>query len=291
MSNLKVWIKASRPFTLPAAVSPILVGVGATVQDGVFDWLKAILCFLIALLAQIAANISNDYFDFVKGADGVDRLGPERVTASGDLSPEKVRNGAIVTLGMVAALGLWLVAISEWWLLLVGLGIIVGVWSYTAGPFPLAYHGLGEVAVILFFGFVPVCFTYYVMGGMVPPYVYCLGGALGIASTNILMVNNYRDYESDKVSKKHTTVVRFGLGFARFCYPFNFLLAGVVPFFLADKLPAHWWIGFVLIYLYWIFIWMKFRKLTGRPLNGVLAKTGFGILLYAIWFTLGLLYA
>lgn len=142
-SLVVAWFEAARPKTLPASVSPVLLGCALAYYDGMFDLLPAVLCLLVALFAQIASNFANDYFDFKKGADREDRLGPERAVAQGWISPKAMLVGTFVTLGLACLFGLLLVCFADWRLLLVGIAIALCVLAYSAGPFPLAYNGLG----------------------------------------------------------------------------------------------------------------------------------------------------
>ena len=156
------WVEAARPRTLPASVSPVLLGCALAYYDGMFDITPAVLCLLVALFAQIASNFANDYFDFKKGADREDRLGPERAVAQGWITPKAMLAGTFVMLGLACLSGLLLICFADWRLIWVGLAIAICVLAYSAGPFPLAYNGLGDVCVLLFYGVIPVCFTYYI---------------------------------------------------------------------------------------------------------------------------------
>ena len=156
------WVEAARPRTLPASVSPVLLGCALAYYDGMFDITPAVLCLLVALFAQIASNFANDYFDFKKGADREDRLGPERAVAQGWITPKAMLTGTFAMLGLACLSGLLLICFADWRLIWVGLAIAICVLAYSAGPFPLAYNGLGDVCVLLFYGVIPVCFTYYI---------------------------------------------------------------------------------------------------------------------------------
>ena len=156
------WVEAARPKTLPASASPVLLGCALAYYDGAFDVVPALLCFLVALFAQVASNFANDYFDFKKGADGEGRLGPERAVAQGWITPKAMLAGTFVALGLACLFGLLLVCFADWRLIGVGIAVAIGVLAYSAGPFPLAYNGLGDVCVLLFYGVIPVCFTYYI---------------------------------------------------------------------------------------------------------------------------------
>ena len=147
----KAWLEAARPRTLPASLSPVLVGAALASRDGYFQWIPTLLCVLVALLAQIASNFANDYFDFKKGADGADRLGPERAVAQGWIQPKSMLTGTFITLGLACFCGCMLLFFAGWELIPVGIAIALCVLAYSAGPFPLAYNGLGDVCVLLLY--------------------------------------------------------------------------------------------------------------------------------------------
>lgn len=212
-------------------------------MTGRSTWCPALLCFLVALFAQVASNFANDYFDFKKGADGEGRLGPERAVAQGWITPKAMLAGTFVALGLACLFGLLLVCFADWRLIGVGIAVAIGVLAYSAGPFPLAYNGLGDVCVLLFYGVIPVCFTYYIQTLSFSLLSFLLSVALGLLSVNILVVNNYRDYGQDKVARKRTTVVLFGRRFGRVFYVLNECLAFLLV--LPLILDAPWWILFL----------------------------------------------
>ena len=238
-SNVGAWLEAARPKTLAASFSPVLVGCALAYRDGMFNWIPAVLCVLVALFAQVASNFANDYFDFKKGADGSDRLGPERAVASGWITPKAMLWGTFITLALSCLCGCFLVFfVGDWKLFLVGIAIAICVLAYSAGPFPLAYNGLGDGCVLLFYGIVPVCFTYYVQTLSFSLLSFLLSLSLGLLSVNILLVNNYRDYEQDKAARKRTTVVLFGRRFGLITYLLNGLLAVLIALPLLINVPS-----------------------------------------------------
>ena len=194
---VKDWISAARPRTLPASASPVIAASAYAFYAGTFRWVPAVLCLLFALLAQVASNMANDYFDYVKGSDKAGRVGPRRAVASGDITPRSMLMGTFCVLGVACAVGLGLVFFAGWQLIPIGVIIAVFALAYTAGPYPLAYHGLGDVTVFLFFGLVAVNMTYYVQALQFDADVFLLSIAMGLLSINILLVNNYRDMEED----------------------------------------------------------------------------------------------
>lgn len=288
MTRLQAWLEAARPKTLTASLSPVLLGIVLAIHDGAFHLVPAILCVLVGLSAQIASNLANDYFDYKKGADQPDRLGPARAVASGWIAPQTMLLATIKTLAFTCLCGLGLVFFGGWEVIGVGIAIVVFALAYSAGPFPLAYNGLGDVCVLLFYGIVPVCFTYYVQAQVFTGQVFVLSLALGFLSINILVVNNYRDYEQDKRAGKRTTVVLFGKTFAQVFYFFNMLIAVLLggPVFTGSlfklALPC-------LCLLVFFLTWKEMRTASGVQQNKVLAHTARNVLIYTLALSLGLL--
>ncbi len=282
-------IIAARPKTLPAAVVPVLLGTALAWQAGTFKFIPALLCLAFALLIQIGANYANDYFDFVKGADTPDRIGPLRAVAGGLMEPSQMllAMAAVYTIAFLAGCGL--IVYGGWWLLAVGIASILCGIAYTGGPYPLGYKGYGDLLVFIFFGFVAVMFTFYVQAGYFSLHSFWVAVAAGGLVTNILIVNNYRDVEQDARAGKNTLVVRFGRPFALKHYQFNFLLALFVPFVLwrLDMTP---WV--ILPLVYWpacFFLSKNLRDaLYGNDYNKLLAQTAQFLLLYGILFSIGI---
>ena len=217
-----------RPKTLPAAVVPVLLASSLACADGGFDWRAAAICLAFALLFQIGTNFSNDYLDGIKGTDTEARLGPRRAVASGLIAPATMKRATILVLAVGFFVGLGLIPFGGWWLLAVGVASVACAWLYTGGPYPLAYHGLGDVFVVLFFGFVAVGCTYYVQTGTISCVVVLMGLGCGLLVNNILVVNNYRDLDEDRAARKRTLVVFFGRRFAQIQYYVSALFAGSV---------------------------------------------------------------
>ena len=288
--NLRYWVEAARPKTLAASLSPVLLGCALAYRDGVFRLLPAVLCVLVGLLAQIAGNFANDYFDFKKGADTDERLGPERAVACGRIAPPVMRAAAFVTLWLACLCGLGLLFFAGWWLAVVGTAIAVCVLAYSAGPYPLAWHGLGDVCVLLFYGLVPVCFTYYVQALSFGALSFWLSASVGLLSVNILVVNNYRDYEQDRAVGKRTSVVLFGRRFGRFLYLANGILA--VVFSLPLLLETPIWINLLYLVFFLLFLsaWRELGRFRGRALNQTLGRTARNVFLYTLLLILSLLF-
>ena len=209
-----LWAEAARPRTLPAAVAPVMVASALALKDGVFSGTAAGFCLGFAVLIQIGTNFANDYYDFIKGADNLDRVGPRRAVAAGLIAPEIMKRAMILVFGVAFITGLGLLPFGGWPMLVIGVASIFCGFIYTGGPYPLAYHGWGDLFVFVFFGLVAVCATYFVQAGTITANAWRLGAGVGVLSTNILVVNNYRDIETDRAANKRTLAVRFGRTFA-----------------------------------------------------------------------------
>jgi 1,4-dihydroxy-2-naphthoate octaprenyltransferase len=205
----RVWLMAIRPRTLAASVAPVLVGTALAARIGAFKPLQAALALLSALFIQIGTNLANDYSDFKRGADA-HRVGPARVTQSGLVEPARVKRAALVAFGIAMLLGLALTLLSGWPLLVVGILSVASGWLYTGGPWPLGYHGLGDLFVFLFFGLVATCGTVYAQALVVPAQAWSAAAAVGALATAILVVNNLRDRETDARVGKNTLAVKIG---------------------------------------------------------------------------------
>lgn len=284
-SRVAAWLEAARPKTLTASVSPVLVGSALAWREGLFRPGAAALCFLVAFLAQIASNFANDYFDFKKGADGENRVGPERAVASGWITPGAMLRATWLTLAAACVAGCMLLFYAGWELIPVGVAIALCVLAYSAGPFPLAYNGLGDVCVLLFYGIIPVCFTYYVQTLSFSFFSFLMSLAVGLLSVNILVVNNYRDYTEDKAARKRTTIVLFGRRFGRVLYLVNGLVALSIVFPLL--LEDNWWKEclYGVFFVLFIVTWRELKRYEGRELNHTLAHTARNLFLFALILT------
>ncbi len=240
-SRWMIWLAAARPRTLPAAVAPVLVGSGLAWHDGRFDARAAALCLAFALLVQIGTNFANDYFDFVKGADTMARVGPRRAVAAGLISPATMRAAMWATFAAAFLSGLGLVAWGGPWLIAVGVVSILCGYAYTGGPWPLGYLGLGDVFVFIFFGLVAVSTTYFVQAGRITADALLAAIPIGLLTANILVVNNYRDAETDAAAGKRTLVVRFGRRPARWQYMLSLQIALVMPLVFFVRRHWGWW--------------------------------------------------
>lgn len=227
--NLKVWIEASRPKTLPAAIIPVLVGTALATAHGRADYGVAAVCLIFALLVQVGTNFANDYFDFVQGADTPERVGPRRAVAAGLVAPRTMLVATWLVLGAAFLVGLLLIRAGGWILLPVGVVSILCAVAYTGGPYPLGYNGLGDLFVFIFFGLVAVCATFYVQVGTIGADAVACAAAVGLLAANILVANNYRDAETDGRAGKRTLVVRLGRRFALWQYGLSAAAALACP--------------------------------------------------------------
>jgi len=282
----RIWLEAARPRTLPAAVAPVIVGSALAWRAGAFDPMAAGICLVFALLVQIGANFANDYFDFVKGADTRARVGPRRAVAAGLVAPATMRRAVGLVLGLAFATGLALVAWGGWWLVAIGVASIASGIAYTGGPYPLGYHGLGDVFVFVFFGLVAVGATFYVQAGWVSADVLLAAVAVGALTTNILVVNNYRDAESDARAGKRTLVVRFGRRFAEVQFAAAHVAASAVLVALAWRglYPRTLGVGLALVFAaggYRQWRGLRPGRLPG-DLIGLLGRCGAWLAAYAL---------
>ncbi|MWV65021.1 1,4-dihydroxy-2-naphthoate polyprenyltransferase [Halorubrum sp. JWXQ-INN 858] len=303
VSRRRAWLMAARPQTLPAAAAPVIVGVGLAVEAGVFAPLPALAAFVGAALIQVGTNFANDYYDAVQGADTDDREGFTRVVASGLIEPAEVKRAMWLTFAAAILVGTYLVAVGGVPILVIGLASVAAGIAYTGGPYPLGYHGLGDVFVFVFFGVIAVVGTYYVqaaalVGGTfplwVPPGTVTLAAvvaSLPVAalSTNILVVNNVRDREEDAETGKRTLAVRFGYRFSRaqffallalaYATPVWFLAAGYGVAVLLPLLTLPLAVGVART---------VGSETAGDALNPALEATGKLLAAYAVAFAVGL---
>jgi 1,4-dihydroxy-2-naphthoate octaprenyltransferase len=283
------WILAARPATLTAAFAPVAVGTASAWSVGGFRWDAALAALLGAFLIQIATNFANDMFDFQKGADTEERLGPTRAAQAGLLSVAELRWGIGVTFALALGTGVYLTWIAGPVVIAIGVASMAAGLAYTGGPFPLAYNGLGDVFVMLFFGFVAVCGTAFVQALFVPEIAWAASVPIGALATAILVVNNVRDFEGDARAGKTTLVVRFGRA------------GGVNEYGLL--LVASYATPIVMFFLGWSSAWVCLPLLTipsaiqlfrsvvtdrGVALNQTLAGTAKLLSLFGVLFAIGI---
>ncbi len=276
--TLKPWIEAMRLRTLPVSAAGVLTAIGYNVGDGTFKAAPAALCLIFALLAQVASNFANEYYDYRDGLDRAGRDGPRRGVTEGDITPGAMLRATYATLGMACCVGLSLLWWGGWWLLIAGIVIAIGAMAYSAGPYPLSRHGLGEVAVIIFFGVIPVNLTYYVQSGYFAWPVGIASAAIGLMGANVLLVNNYRDADDDASVGKRTLAVIMGRGFAYSLYLINGVLGMLL---LLDAMGVHRWIAWVYLAVH-LLLCMMLKRRTGRAINPLLGMTAVAMLAVAL---------
>jgi len=280
--------------TLPVSLSGVIIATALAWWRGHFAWMPALLCLLFALLAQVASNFANEYYDFKHGADKKGRVGPRRGVTEGDIRPHTLLIVTFATLATAGMVGCYLIPYGGWWLLPVGIGIALGALAYSTGPYPLSYHGLGELAVFLFFGVIPVTLTYYVQALRIEPLVILASMSTGLLGVNVLLVNNYRDMDDDREAGKRTSVVIFGRKPAAAAY----LIGGYVamclltPLWLMAVLHPHvpWWtLTAPAVYLVLHTVaWHQLTHRDGAALNPLLGATARNMLIFTLLLTIAL---
>ena len=294
-NSLRAWFLASRPKTLSGAVLPVAVGIALAYTEGRGKWLPALLCVLFALVMQVAANFINDLFDFLKGTDGEDRLGPERACAQGWITPKAMKCGIAITIVLAGCIGLALLGLTflsqgseAWWLVILGAACIVFAFLYTT---LLSYCGMGDVLVWVFFGFVPVCGTYYVQTGCINGNALWLSAAVGFVVNTLLVLNNYRDRDTDRASGKHTLISVLGERFGRYYY----LAVGVIGVICLIPVAINGMAPVLIGGLYLIPHFTTWRTMinifSGKALNKVLALTSRNMMIFGLLVVIGLIVA
>lgn len=266
------------------------MGAALAWRDGYFNLDASLVCLFTALLLQIGSNLANDVFDFERGTDTADRLGPTRVTQAGMLTPREVKIGMGVVFALATLLGLYLAWLGGWVVIIMGIAAIISAIAYTGGPFPIGYYGLGDIFVFIFFGLASVAGTYFIQAGSVTPAVWWMTIPPGLIITGILVVNNLRDLENDRKAGKHTLAVRFGEQGTKVQYVICMTIAYLV---LTPVIGLHlipWttmlaWLSLPLAYQATRVVLTQ----KGRPLNMALAKTGQTALAFSLLFWVGLL--
>ena len=279
---MKKWIEAMRLRTLPVSLAGVICGTARALMQGAFNAAVALLCTLFAALAQIASNFGNEYYDYKNGIDRKGREGFRRGVTEGEISPRAMKRATYTTLMLAAAIGCTMLFFGPWWLIFVGAIIALFALGYSAGPYPLSHHGLGDVAVIIFFGIVPVTFTCYLQTGSFDHRTLLTSVAVGLLAANVLIVNNYRDMEDDKAVGKNTTVVIFGRKVMEWCY----MLAGMAAMAVMSPVWMElrlWSLAIIFVYLaLHIKNWLYLKKAQGAALNPLLGKTAVTLLIFSL---------
>lgn len=289
-TKLKSWILASRPKTLPAAVVPVMVGSAFAIYNGIFFPVYSIIALLCSILIQIGTNFTNDLYDHIKGSDTKERKGPVRVLASGLISVKEMKWGIFLIFFTAFLLGLYLVYAAGWIIFLIGIISIIAGLAYTAGPYPLAYNGLGDLFVFLFFGIVGTMGTFYLHLREFTILSFLISLPVGGLITNILIVNNYRDIEEDKASGKNTLAVILGREFSKIEYVFFILVSFFIPFLLHFKYDFSFWIFLPYITLPLAITLVKMiYGLSGTALNKTLELSAKFSAFFGILFSAGIM--
>ena len=280
MKKVKIWIEAMRLRTLPVSIAGVLCAFAFALMSSDIRWLPGVLCLLFAVLAQIASNFANEYYDYKSGLDKVGRVGPRRGVTEGDITPGAMKKATFGVLAVACVIGCSLIYWGGWWLIAVGLLIAIGVLAYSTGPYPLSRHGLGEIAVVFFFGIIPVNMTYYLMCGAWSTSVVLASLAIGLLGANVLIVNNYRDMDDDREVGKRTLCVIFGRKFVSILY----LINGISAILLTTKT----WLEVDIIYMpiasviFLFSMWKNLRRKSGSQLNPLLGETAMFMFAYTL---------
>lgn len=290
ISRVRAWILAARPATLPAAVVPVLVGAAAAMSEGAhFRGAIFFATLICAVLIQIGTNFANDYSDFARGADTDARLGPVRVTQTGLIDEASIKRGIIVAFGLAVLIGVYLAWIGGWPIIAIGVLSVIAGLAYTGGPYPLGYHGLGDVFVFVFFGLIAVTGTAYLQSGHWSKLALLVSIPIGLLVTNLLVVNNLRDLATDIAAGKRTLATRIGDRATRTQYAVFTIGAYVVPLMIGLMDPAR-----RLIMLPLISLPLALRRVLvvakgagGRDLNPILKRTGRLLLLFGALLAVG----
>ena len=290
---IRSWIEAMRLRTLPVSVAGVIAGTACAIILDSFKPAPAIACLVFAALAQIAANFGNEYYDYKNGIDRKGRAGFRRGVTEGEIDPKSMKTATYSVLALAAAVGCTMLLFGPWWLIIVGVLIMIFALAYSAGPYPLSHHGLGDVAVVIFFGIIPVTFTCFLqtgswegMGIIIPVSI-----AVGLLAANVLVVNNYRDMEDDAAVGKRTTVVIFGRRFMSLAYLLSGIAAMAVMIPVWTRLPL-WALTVPVVYIaLHLKVWLRLRQTTGAALNPLLGRTAVNLLVFSLLFISASLFA
>lgn len=282
---IRAWIEAMRLRTLPVSVAGVLAGFACALATGQVRVAPFVICLVFAVVAQVVSNFANEYYDFKNGLDKKGREGFRRGVTEGDISPKAMKYATYALLIADCLLGCSLIIWGGWWMIAVGIAVAFFAIAYSTGPFPLSHRGLGDVAVVLFFGVVPVVFTAYLCGGTWDNLRLTLpiGFAIGLLASNVLIVNNYRDADDDRKVGKYTTVVLLGRKIMWVIYALNFTLAiTTLALFSLTFSSVLWIIGWAVTEILYIFVWRKMGRSEGKKLNSVLKQTALLMLLACV---------
>ena len=279
------WIEAMRLRTLPVSVAGVAGGISCAIAAHAFAVAPALICLAFAIIAQIISNFANEYFDFKNGIDKKGREGFRRGVTEGDISPRAMKRAIIILLIVDALVGGSLIIWGGWWLIFVGLVIGLFAFGYSTGPWPLSHNGLGDIAVVIFFGLVPVLFTEYVQMRVWNPdsITWCTGLAIGLMAANVLIVNNYRDADDDRLVNKRTTVVIFGRKTMSLVYLLNGFFAAILLAMASSWAPFAVSAGWLAYIVFHVSLWEKLKTRKGTLLNPLLKYTSLLLLAVTVY--------
>ena len=283
------WVIASRPKTMTAAIAPFLLGSALAYYEGAFDIITFFVILIAACLIQIGTNLTNDLFDYIKGADNNDRLGPKRAMQAGLILESEMKRAIFIVFSLSICFGFYLALLGGW--LIVGIGLLSILFAilYTGGPYPLAYNGLGDIFVFIFFGLIAVSGTYYLYTDYFSINSFILGSSAGCLATAILVVNNLRDIDNDKEYGKNTLAVYFGKKFTQFEYLLLMIIVYIIPIYISIDLgnkASIYIVYFTLPICIRLIIDVFYKK--NSMLNETLEATAKLLLLYSLLLSFGI---
>ena len=292
--NIYAWWIACRPNTLIVSIAPVMLGTALAIHnDNISSYFVAFLTLISSIFIQIGTNLINDLFDFINGADTDERLGPLRATQSGLISAEQVKIGAYISFLIALIIGIYLVYIGGYPILIIGILSLISGYCYTAGPYPLAYNGLGDIFVFIFFGIIAVPGTYYLQSGFLFDFdALLIGSSIGFIAVAILCVNNIRDINADKKVGKKTLAVRFGINKIKFIFDLMIILPFISVFLLSLSNSFHNQLELFLVFLSLPVVFQliaDIHKMKGKSLNKVLSRTALLIRLFSALLFLGII--
>lgn len=290
------WIEALRLRTLPVSTAGVLAGLAVALSYHHFHWLPAIICLVFAIAAQIVSNFANEYFDYKNGLDRKGRQGFRRGVTEGDIKPETMKKVMFALLAADCLLGCSLIYWGGWWIIAVGIAVAIAALAYSAGPWPLSHHGLGEEAVIVFYGIVPVTLTAYLQcgnwtGGLIASQIgpmwkmaLIVSIGVGLLGANVLTVNNVRDVKDDRKVGKNTKAVKFGAKQMKIIYVlFTYIGLGLIWWAMHPVLPSWAWTGYAAVGIWFLPVIFALFKFDDYRLNKVLRYTAFLMLATILW--------
>ena len=283
------WVIASRPKTMTAAIAPVLLGSALAYYEGAFDIITFFVILIAACLIQIGTNLTNDLFDYIKGADNNDRLGPKRAMQAGLILEPEMKRAIFIVFSLSICFGFYLALLGGWIIVGIGLLSILFAILYTGGPYPLAYNGLGDIFVFIFFGLIAVSGTYYLYTDYFSINSFILGSSAGCLATAILVVNNLRDVDNDKEYGKNTLAVYFGKKFTQFEYLLLMIIAYIIPIYISIELgnkASIYIVYFTLPISIRLMIDVFYKK--NSMLNETLEATAKLLLLYSLLLSFGI---